>query len=442
MKNLMKEKLNLIAEKATRDKRLKFTSLIHHINAENLAQCYRELKKDRASGIDGVTVEGYGKNLGENISQLVGRLKSKEYRPQPVRRVYIPKAGSDEKRGLGIPTVEDKLVQVMLKKLLEAIFEADFEDFSYGFRPNRSCTQAVSKLNAEVMHKPINFIVEVDIRKFFDNVNHYWLLRCLEERVADQNLLWLVRRFLKAGVMEGEEFHASATGTPQGGVISPLLANIYLHYVLDIWFERKFKPKSKGYMQCIRYCDDFVVCCESESDAKEFLKALEERLAKFGLAVSPKKTKIVKFGRGVWQRSKKMGKKPETFNFLGFTHYCTAGRQGYFKIGHKTSKENLRRKLKEIQEWIKKVRGFVLLKDWWSILKAKLIGHYNYFGVSGNYRCIKQFYTRVIWVAFKWINRRSQRRSMTVEIFFQYLKWNPLPMPRIYHQLYASSPKR
>ena len=435
----MMKKLNLIAEKARREKKLKFTALIHHINEVNLARCYFELKEDKASGIDGVTVEDYGRNFGENISKLVGRLKAKEYRPQPVRRVYIPKAGSDEKRALGIPAVEDKLVQIMLKKILEAIFEPNFVEFSYGFRPKRNCIDAIKRLNQEVMKKPINYIVEVDIKKFFDSVSHYWLLRCLEERVSDPNLLWLVRRFLKAGVMEEGEYRASERGTPQGGVISPLLANIYLHYVLDIWFERIVKLKARGHMQCVRYCDDFVVCCESELDAKEFLKSLDERLNKFGLAVSPEKTKIIKFGKNIWRRLKKVGKKPETFNFLGFTHYCGTSRRGYFMMSHKTSKENLCRKLAEICKWIKGVRNVLRLKDWWSILKAKLIGHYNYFGISGNYRCLKQFYIRVVYTAFKWVNRRSQRRSMTLERYYQYLQWYPLPTPRIYHALYTCS---
>ena len=287
----MKEKLKLITEKARADKRLKFTSLIHHVNEENLVQCYRELKRYKASGIDGVTLQGYGENLDENIRHLVERLKTKQYRPQPVRRVYIPKPGKpDEKRGLGIPTVEDKVVQMMLKKLLEAIFEADFEEFSYGFRPNRSGITAINRLDKEMMTKPIHTVVEVDIKKFFDTVSHYWLQRCLEERVKDANLLWLVRRILKAGIMEEGQYQPSEQGTPQGGVASPLLANIYLHYVLDNWFVKQFKPKAKGYMQMIRYCDDLVVCCENESDAKTLLVALVERLAKFGLEVSPEKT--------------------------------------------------------------------------------------------------------------------------------------------------------
>lgn len=433
----MKAKLNLITEKARQDKSLKFTALIHHINEDNLVACFHELAKDKASGVDAVTVEEYGRGLEWNIFNLVERLKSKTYKPKPVRRVYIPKAGkANEKRGLGIPTVEDKIVQLMLKKILEAIFETDFKECSHGFRPNHSCHTAIKALNTEVMKKPVNFIVEVDVAKFFDTVSHYWLLRCLEERVSDPNLLWLVRQILKAGVMDDGKYQASEAGTPQGGVVSPLLANIYLHYVLDNWFEKIIRPKAKGHMQLIRYCDDFVACCESEHDANEFLQSLVERFSKFGLAVSPEKTKIIKFGRHTWKLSKKTGRKPETFNFLGFTHYSGTSRGGYFVMGHRTSKQNMNRKLKETKEWIKRVRGIMEIKAWWPTLKAKLTGHYNYFGVSGNYRCLQRFYYRVVTTVFKWINRRSQRRSMTWEMFQQYLQWNPLPRPRICYALY------
>lgn len=439
----MRGKLNLIADKAKQDKRLKFTALIHHINEGNLARCYQELKRDKASGIDNVTVEIYGQDLEKNIQDLVGRLKTKRYRPQPVKRVYIPKPGKpDEKRGLGLPTVEDKLVQLMVKKLLESIYETDFLDCSYGFRPGRNCHQAINRLDKEVMSKPINYIVEVDIRQFFDTLRHYWLQRCLEERTADPNLMWLVRRILKAGLIDNGQYHASRQGAMQGGNLSPLLANIYLHYVLDLWFEKKIKAQGRAHMQLMRYCDDFVVCCESKRDAEEFLKTLEERFSQFGLSLSPDKTKIIKFGRSAWQQWKRGGRKPETFNFLGFMHYCATSRRGHFIMGHKTSKENLSRKLKEIKEWVKKVRNFLPLKAWWPVLKAKLIGHYSYFGISGNYHCLRQFHYQVIKLVFKWINRRSQRKSMTWEIFQQYLQWNPLPTPRIYHSLYTLTPKR
>lgn len=438
----MQGKLKLITEKARQDKGLKFTSLIHHVDESNLAECYRELKRDKACGVDGVTVAEYGLNLKENIAQLVVKLKSKEYRPEPVRRVYIPKAGKPgEKRGLGIPTVEDKLVQLMLKKILEAIYEPDFESFSHGFRPQRSCHTAIKQLNEEVMTKPVNYIVEVDVRKFFDTVDHYWLLRCLEERICDANLLWLIRKTLKAGVMEGREYQPSEMGTPQGGVVSPLLANIYLHYVLDLWFKKVISRKAKGRVEMIRYCDDFVVCCERLEDAEQFLVELKERFAKFGLSVAEEKTKVVRFGRGAWKQWKQSGDKPDSFNFLGFTHYCGTSRAGYFSMKHKTSKENLSRKLKETKEWLKSVCRSKIKESWWPILKAKLMGHYQYFGVSSNYRSLVQFYNLIKRMVFKWLNRRSQRRSVTWEMFTRYLEKTRVPKPKIYQNLYTPWPK-
>jgi len=433
---MMQVKLNQIARKAKQDKQLKFTSLIHHVSEANLAECYQELKANKACGIDGETVEAYGKNLQDRLYKLVGSIKSKQYRPKPVKRVYIPKAGKDEKRGLGIPSVEDKLVQIMLKKILEQIYEAEFLDVSYGFRPKLSCHDAIKALDRAVITKPINYIVEVDIKGFFDNVNHYWLQRCLEEKIIDRNLLWLVRKFLKAGVVEDGKQLTTDVGTPQGGVISPLLANIYLHYVLDLWFKKEIKSQAKGHIELIRYCDDFVVCCESEKDAKNFLELLHTRLEKFGLQVSENKTKVLKFGRQVWKQAQRSKEKVETFNFLGFTHYCGKSRQGYFVMGHKTSKENLSRKLKETKEWLKKIRNKLRLKEWWPVLKSKLTGHYNYFGISGNYRCLQQFYSQIFSMVFKWINRRSQKKSMNFDQYQNYLQWNPLPTPRICYAMY------
>ncbi len=431
-------KLKLIAEKARRDKGFKFNSLAHLINEESLSLCFAELKTGKAAGIDGVGVLKYGENLDENLKDLVERMKSKKYRPQPVKRVLIPKPGKKEKRGLGIPTVEDKLVQIMMKKILEAIFEQDFVDFSYGFRPKRSCHQAVKRLNGIVMDTPVNFVVDVDIEKFFDNVSHYWLLRCLEERINDPNFMLLVRRFLKAGIWENGIFSQSKVGTPQGGVISPVLANIYLHYVLDIWFNKKFKPVSKAKIEMIRYCDDFIVCCGSKKDAENFIVELEDRLSKFNLNVSKEKTSIVRFGRWPWNTyNKGKGDKPQTFNFLGFTHYCGNTRRGKFMMGHKTQKEKLRKGLTELNIWLKNIRNMYLLKDWWKILRAKLVGHYNYFGVSGNMRCLQQFKFEANKLIYKWINRRSQKRSMTWETYHSYLDWNPLPQPRIKHDFYT-----
>jgi len=438
----VKGKLELIAERAKQDRQVKFTSLVHLINEESLAACYRELKRDKACGIDGVTVEAYGEHREEKLKVLVEEMKEKRYRPKPVRRVYIPKPGKHGKRPLGIPSVEDKLVQLMVKKILEAIFEQDFLECSNGFRPGRGCHRAIDHLDKVVMTKPINYVVEVDIEKFFDTVRHYWLLRCIEERVTDPTFLWLIRKFLKAGIVEEGKWMISEKGTPQGAIISPLLANIYLHYVLDLWFEKKFKPEAEGYVQMIRYCDDFVVACERRGDAERFLAELRERFAKFGLKISEEKTTIVTFGRKSWERSQETKEKLHTFNFLGFTHYCTASRRGKFIVGHKTSKQNLACKLRETKEWVKKVRSMMAVREWWPVLKAKLIGHYNYFGISGNMRCLRQFYDQVVLMVFKWINRRSQKKSMNWQHYHGYLRRYPLPRPKIYHSIYTLSPSR
>ncbi|WP_255717882.1 reverse transcriptase domain-containing protein [Wolbachia endosymbiont of Drosophila innubila] len=260
-----------------------------------------------------------------------------------------------------------------------------------------------------------------------------------KERIADPNLLWLIKRFLKAGIVEVGCYKATDQGTPQGGIVSPVLANIYLHYVLDLWFEKKFKPKARGYLQLIRFCDDFVVGCEREEDAKEFLELLKQRLSKFGLEIAENKTKIVKFGKKEWYQAEREKRRTASFNFLGFTHYCGKSRNGKLMMKQKTSKISLARKIKEIKEWLKMVRSRICFKDWWQKLKAKLTGHYSYFGVSGNYRCLIQFYRPVTKLAFKWINRRSQKKSMDWEQFIHYLKVNPLPKPKVYVSLYTGA---
>lgn len=315
----MQNKLDLISDKATKDSKCKFTSLVHLVNATNLKQCFIELKRNKAAGIDSVTKAAYLQNLHSNVDTLVSKLKSKEYCSKPVRRVYIPKPGKSDKRALGIPSIEDKMVQNNVNKILESIFEADFLDCSYGFRPGRNCHAAIKALDRSVMTEPVNYIVEVDIRKFFDEVRHDWMIKFLKERIADPSLLWLIGRFLKAGVMEEGKYLTSELGTPQGGIISPILSNIYLHYVLDLWFEKIIKPKAKGYMKLIRYWDDFVVCCESEKDAQEFLDVLQGRLQKFGLKIAEEKTRIIKYGRREWRLAHKERRRAETFNFLGFT---------------------------------------------------------------------------------------------------------------------------
>lgn len=435
------DKLKLIAEKARQDKGWRFCTLAHLVTPQSLAQSYKELNRKSACGVDGVTVKEYGNNLGANIANLYARMETMEYWPMPVKRVYIPKAGKNELRPLGLPSVEDKLVQMELKEILEAIYEQDFLDCSLGFRPERGCHTAIKELDNALMHKPTNFVVEVDIKKFFDTVNHDWLYEMLKQRISDPVFLGLVWRMLRAGAMENNDVMASEDGTPQGGIVSPVLANIYLHYVLDLWFDNEFSKQAKEYVQLIRYCDDFIMTCECEQDANDFLQQLKERLAKFGLEVAPEKTQIIRFGRNAWKQSRKSGKKVKSFDFLGFTHYCKASRYGWFVAGHKTSAKRMAIKLNAFKNWLKAVRNACPMKDWMKIVKAKLIGHYNYFGINGNMCCLREYYHKVKSMCFKWLNRRSQKKSMNWKQFMQYLQWNPLPEPRIYHEILYSMPK-
>jgi group II intron reverse transcriptase/maturase len=271
-------------------------------------------------------------------------------------------------------------------------------------------------------------------------VKHYWVIRGVEERVSDPNFLWLIRRFLKAGTMEEGRYTPSEMGTPQGGVISPVLANIYLHYALDQWFEVKFKSSAKGCAELIRYADDAVAAFEHKEDAERFMKELEERLNKFGLRVNKEKTQMVEFGRKVWEQGVASQKKTGTFDFLGFTHFGTASRRGKFIMGHKTAKKKLAMSIMQTKEWLKKIRNKCRMKEWWPTLIAKLRGHYNYYGISGNMRCLRQFYSRVICLVLKWINRRSQKKSMNWERYLGYLRLHPLPTAKIYHNLYTLKP--
>lgn len=431
------EKLSLIAMKSKSDRRTKFTSLSHLVNNEMLLGCFTELKRNKAVGVDGVTVEDYGRNLAENVSKLVDDMKSKSWRPQPVRRVYIPKPGKAEKRPLGIPSTEDKLVQMATKKILERVFESEFLDCSHGFRPNRSCHTAIKALDKCMTKHPVNFVVEVDIRRFFDNVSHYWLQRCLEEKISDPNMIWIVRKLLKAGVMTEGVWESTSVGTPQGAIVSPILSNIYLHYVLDLWFEKVFKGASRNFMQLIRYADDFIVAFESRQDAERFMQELRGRFSKFGLEVAEEKTRLIEIGRRKWKLWKQgKGERCGTFNFLGFTHYTATSRAGYFMAGHKTSKDNLRRKLREMKDWLKSMRSVAAFSDWRPILHAKLIGHYNYFGVSNNMRCLQQYYLKTVSLLFKWLNRRSQKKSFSWLQFMEHLERYPLPQPMIKVRLF------
>jgi group II intron reverse transcriptase/maturase len=432
----MATKLNILTMRAKENPKLRFTSLIHLLNEGSLLECLGELKANKAPGIDGVRLEEYEVAKDANIKDLINRMKLWKYRPQPMRRAYIPKANGDM-RPLGIPTIEDKIVQMGIKKILEAIFETDFSDVSYGFRPNRNGHQALDVLAKAVMTRAVESIVDMDIEKFFDTVDHKWMMKCLEQRIADRNLLRLIGRFLNAGVMEGGKFSETDRGTPQGGILSPVLANIYLHYILDLWFERHVRRQLKGYACLIRYADDFIVCFQNNDEAKAFGEILKARLDKFGLRIAKDKSRIIDFGRQAWYKAKQEGGKVSTFDFLGFTHYCDKTRRGKFKLGRRTASSKFRQKMKAANLWLKGVRNLVELSEWWRILGKKLIGHYNYYGISGNTSQIRKFYQRILSLVYKWINRRSQKKSYNWEQFRRFLKYNPLPRPKIYHLTYT-----
>jgi group II intron reverse transcriptase/maturase len=424
-------KLHRIAEKARKEPGFKFTSLYHLMNEELLRECFKRLRKDAAAGIDEVTKEMYIENLEVNLSNLTGRLHRMAYIPQPVRRVYIPKPGSAKQRPLGIPCFEDKLVQAGLVRILEAVYEQDFIEDSYGFRPGRSCHKALIALSDTVEGNPVNHIVEADIKGFFDNVSQEWLLKFLAHRIEDKRVQRMVKRFLMAGVAEDGSVTMSDEGTPQGGVISPLLANIYLHYTLDLWFEKVFRKSCTGYARLIRYADDFVACFQQKADADRFRSELGERLGRFGLEVEPTKTRVMEFGRFAAQRAKRRGGKSETFDFLGLTHYCGTSRDGKgFRMKRVTSRKKFTAKLKDFKGWLKNART-MKTKDLWANVKTKLSGHYNYYGVTDNLRGIKRFGYEVEMLLFKWLNRRGKRNCLNWERFNAMLERFPLPKPRI-----------
>lgn len=397
-------------------------NIMQHINKRTLYLKHKAQIRKKAPGVDGVTKMEYDQNIGDNLENLVARMKGFSYKPQPVRRAYIHKTASDKLRPLGIPSYEDKIVQGVMADILNIIYEPKFLSVSYGFRPNRSCHQAILDLDNKIMREPVNYIVDADIKGFFDNINHEWLIKFLEHDIDDKNFIRYVKRFLRSGIMEEGKFIESDKGTPQGGLISPILGNIYLHYVLDLWFEKVIK-KEYYYASIVRYADDFVCCFRYERDAKKFLAELEERLSKFGLEIAEEKTKIIRFGR--FQRDSK-----ETFDFLGFTHINGVTRKGKYKLVHNTSNKKLRAKMQAAKQWLRKhsqEKPSEIIKK----LNVKLIGHYRYYGISDNHNKMRKFQNycrRQLYIA---LNRRSQKK-LTWEKYIKILKYNPIVEPRIY----------
>lgn len=402
--------------------------LMKYINKESLKEQHEKQKRGKATGIDNVTKEEYESNIDENIENLLERMKQFKYRPQSVRRVYIPKPGSTKKRPLGIPAYEDKLVQGVMAEILTQIYEPKFLDMSYGFRPGRSCHDAIDRLDKIIMRHKVEWIVDADIKGFFENVDHKWLVKFLEETIQDKVFIRYIVRFLKSGVMENMTKYETDKGTPQGGLISPILGNVYLHYVLDLWFKEVVQKRCSGEAFMVRYADDYVCCFQKEDEAKKFYEALKKRLNKFGLEVAEEKSKIINFG-------KRAKNNKESFEFLGIRHINGKNRKGNYKLVHKTSKKKMKEKKKKIKTWIKENRQKpikIIIKK----LNIKLEGHYRYYGISDNMAAMRNFRDYCIWELYRVLKRLGQKHKMTVERYKKILKYNEIARPRIYHSMW------
>lgn len=426
----MATKFPKIAEVVNKHPEGKLTTLTHFINLETLKASYHELSGKKATGVDDISKMQYGEQLEDNLLNLIDRMKRQDYKPQPVKRVYIPKDGTDKLRPLGIPAFEDKVVQNVINGMLTEVYEPIFMDTSYGFRPGRSCHDALRALNNIIQLKKVNYVVDADIKGFFENVDHEWIMKMLEHRIGDPNLLRLIKRFLKAGIMEEGKWEESEVGAPQGGLISPILGNIYLHYVLDLWFDKRVKEQSRGEAYTIRFADDFVCCFQHRDDAEKFYAALKERLAKFGLEIAAEKSKIIKFGMFAEDDLAKVGQRTETFDFLGFTHYCGKSKNGKFRVKRITSKKKMKSKLKNIKKWMRENFNkpiVELIKE----LNVKLNGYYNYYGITDNAPGINKYAHYVRRALFRHINRRRQGKPCDFLKFGKLMAKYPLTQPKV-----------
>ena len=406
---------------ARKEGKLKFTALLHHVSIDLLGESYHSLNKKAATGVDGMTWQEYGQNLETRLSDLHGRIHRGAYRAQPSLRVYIPKADGKQ-RPLGIAALEDKIVQRAVGKVLNQIWEEDFEGFSYGFRPGRSQQDALDALWVGIVRKKVNWILDLDIRSFFDKLQHDWLIEFVEHRIGDQRMVRLIRKWLKAGVMEQGQWAETKEGSPQGAVISPILANLYLHYVLDLWVANWRKKQAKGDMIIVRYADDVVLGFEHREEAERFLEQLRERLRKFGLELHPEKTRLIEFGRYAADRRKKCGEgKPETFNFLGFTHICgTNYTTGNFKLVRKTISKRMTAKLKDIKSKLRE-RLHHRVTETVTWLQQVVRGYFQYHAIPGNWDRMEAFRREVERLWFKTLKRRSQRCTLNWESFHEKL---------------------
>ncbi len=428
-------KLLRIAELSRAHPERAFTSLAHGIDVEWLREAYRRTRKDGAVGVDGETAAAYAADLEANLQSLADRLHSGTYRAPAVRRVYIPKGDGRSQRPIGIPTFEDKVLQRAVAMVLEAVYEQDFLDCSYGFRPNRSAHQALAALWHGTMSVAGGWVLELDIRSFYDEIDHEQLRSILDRRVRDGVVRCMIHKWLKAGVLEEGQVSRAKSGTPQGGVISPLLANVYLHEVLDAWFEREIKPRLRGRSQLVRFADDAVLLFEHEHDARRVMAVLGKRFDGFGLRLHPDKTRLVRFLRpGLG----KANDRPESFDFLGFTHHWGKSRRQRWVVKQRTAKARLSRSLKYVNEYCRTHRHLPVPQQH-QTLSHLLRGHYSYYGITGNARALGRYWHRVRWIWQKWLARRSQRAPGSWERFGRILESYPLPPPRAMHSAYRLS---
>lgn len=431
-------KQNRIAEIARKYRDEALVTLHHHIDLEWMQQAYKRIKPRTSPGVDGQTLAKYTENLEHNLQDLQERAISGRYVAPPVKRVYIPKGDGREQRPIGIPTVEDRILQRAVLQVLEPVFETDFFDFSFGFRPGKSPHDAVDYLWKQIYQKNIGWIIDVDIRKFFDTMDHQHVRTFLRQRVQDGVITRLIGKWLKAGVLEGGSISYNDEGSPQGGVISPLLSNIYLHEVLDKWFAKEIIPLLKGRAFIVRWADDSVLGFENKEDAERVFKVLPKRFARFGLQLHPDKTKLIPFSKPPKRNDNESGK-GSTFNFLGFTFFWGKSRKGNWAVMRKTAKDRLRRSLSRINNWCKLNRHESLTYQC-KMLNSKLRGHYQYFGVPGNSPCIASFFHHAVRIWKKWLSRRSNRK-MTWDRFNDLTRFAfKLAIPNIHHSVYAANP--
>jgi group II intron reverse transcriptase/maturase len=426
--------LRKVAERAKREPAARFNSLAHLIDEELLTNVFRRLRRHAAVGVDDISKEQYGQDLERNLKSLHERLRTRRYRHQPIRRVHIPKESGHKTRPIGISTTEDKVVQSALRVVLDAIYEQDFKDCSYGFRPNRNAHGAVRALTRAVNWRQANWILEFDIASFFDSLDRTELMKMLQKRVADGSMLRLIGKCLHVGVLDGEELSEPSEGTVQGSTLSPLLGNVYLHYVLDLWFDEEVRPRLHGKAKFIRYADDGVFGFELEEDARRVMAVLGKRLERFGLTLHPDKTRLLDFRRPSLARTE--GRSPTTFDFLGFAWYWRRIHGERWSVRCKTRRARLARAIRAIHVWCKEHRHWTV-KEQHEALKRRVQGHINYFGVNGNTRSLRKFLHQVRRRWFRWLCRRSQRTRLNWAKFLDLVKVYPLPTPRIVVQIWS-----